>query len=89
VTPPPAVVIGKDGKPVKAPKVCMSKDIADAAAKVAKATAQAAPLNRAAAKLREASAALRAQAAKNPSQALIAKAGQLSCLVPAAPGNRF
>jgi hypothetical protein len=112
VTPPPAVVIGKDGKPVAAPKVCTTKDMAERAAKIAKATAQAAPLLRTATKLREASALLQAQAVKNPSQArialaladaadlaaaklearaadLIAKAGQLSCLVVAAPGDRF
>jgi ribonuclease E len=112
VTPPPAVVIGKDGKPVAAPKVCTTKDMAERAAKIAKATAQAAPLLRTATKLREASALLRAQAVKNPSQArialalanaadlaaakleaqaadLIAKAGQLSCLVLTAPGTRF
>jgi hypothetical protein len=74
---PPAVVIGKDGKPVKAPKVCTSKDLTDLAAKVAKATAQAAPLNRAAAQLRELSAALRTQAAKlnpNSTQARVALA---------------
>jgi ribonuclease E len=112
VTPPPAVVIGKDGKPVAAPKVCTTKDMAERAAKIAKATAQAAPLLRTATKLREASALLRAQPVKNPSQArialaladaadlaaakleaqaadLIAKAGQLSCLVLTAPGTRF
>jgi hypothetical protein len=74
VTPPP-VVVGKDGKPVKQPKVCTTKDLTDLATKVAKATAQAAPLTSAAAKLREASAALRAQAAKlTASQARIAQA---------------
>ena len=74
VTPPP-VVIGKDGKPVKAPKVCTTKDLSDLASKVAKATAQAASLNRTAATLRQASDLLRAQAAKlNPMRARIALA---------------
>ncbi|TFV88343.1 hypothetical protein E4P38_11405 [Blastococcus sp. CT_GayMR16] len=70
MTPPP-VVIGKDGKPVKAPKVCTSKDLSDLASKVAKATAQATQLNKTAAALRQVSAALRTQAAKmtNVSQA--------------------
>jgi hypothetical protein len=72
---PPAVVIGKDGKPVKAPKVCTAKELSDYAAKLAKYTAQAAPLKKAAAKLREASAALRAQAANlTPPQARAALA---------------
>jgi hypothetical protein len=61
---PPVVVIGKDGKPVKAPKVCTSKDQADYAAKLAKATAQAASLKSNAAKLRQVSALLRLQTAK-------------------------
>lgn len=74
VTPPP-VVIGKDGKPVKEPKVCTTKDLSDLASKVAKATAQAASLNRTAATLRQASDLLRAQAAKlNPSRARLALA---------------
>ena len=64
VVPPPAVVIGKDGKPVKAPKVCTQKDIDDLAAKVATATQQAAQLNRTAALLRQGAAVLRTQAAK-------------------------
>jgi hypothetical protein len=61
---PPAVVIGKDGKPVKAPKVCTDKDQKEFDAKIAKATQQGAPLLKAAGQLRDASAALRAQAAK-------------------------
>jgi hypothetical protein len=72
---PPVVVIGKDGKPVKAPQVCTAKELSDYAAKLAKYTAQAAPLKKAAAKLREASAALRAQAANlTPPQARAALA---------------
>jgi hypothetical protein len=74
VTPPP-VVIGKDGKPVKQPKVCSSKDLAEFNSKMAKATEQAASLNRTAATLRQASALLRAQAVKlNASQARVALA---------------
>jgi hypothetical protein len=61
---PPPVVIGKDGKPVKQPKVCTAKDLAEIGATVSKAVAQAAPLNRAAAQLRQASALLRTQAAR-------------------------
>ncbi len=61
VTPPP-VVIGKDGKPVKAPKVCADKDQKEYAEKLAKAEAQAAPYTRAAALLRQAATALRTQA---------------------------
>jgi hypothetical protein len=64
VVAPPAVVIGKDGKPVKAPKVCTDKDQKEFDAKIAKATQQGAPLMKAAGQLRDASAALRAQAAK-------------------------
>ena len=62
VTPPPVVVIGKDGKPVKAPKVCTDKDQKEYAARLAKAEAQAAPYTRAAALLRQAATALRTQA---------------------------
>jgi hypothetical protein len=61
VVTPPEVVIGKDGKPVKAPKVCTAKDLSDYAAKLAKANAQAAPLLKAAELLRQGAAALRAQ----------------------------
>ena len=61
VVTPPEVVIGKDGKPVKAPKVCTAKDISDYAAKLAKANAQAAPYLKAAQLLRQGAAALRAQ----------------------------
>ena len=61
VTPPP-VVIGKDGKPVKAPKICTDKDLSEYAARLAKAQAQAAPYIRAAALLRQAATALRTQA---------------------------
>ena len=52
VTPPP-VVIGKDGKPVKQPKVCTDKDQKEYAEKLAKANQQAAPLLKAAAQLRD------------------------------------
>jgi hypothetical protein len=63
VTPPP-VVIGKDGKPVKAPKACTDKALADFQTKLAKATTQAAQLEKTADALRQVSAALRAQAVK-------------------------
>ena len=66
VVAPPQVVIGKDGKPVKAPKVCTTKDQSEYAAKLAKATEQAAGITRNANTLRAVSAALRAQAAKMP-----------------------
>jgi hypothetical protein len=66
VVTPPQVVIGKDGKPVKAPKVCTTKDQSEYAAKLAKATEQAAGITRNANTLRAVSAALRAQAAKMP-----------------------
>jgi hypothetical protein len=72
---PPLVVIGKDGKPVKAPKVCTDKDQKEFAEKLAKATQQAAPLLKAAAQLREAANALRAQVAKlTPAQARVVQA---------------
>ncbi len=75
VTPPPVVVIGKDGKPVKAPKVCTDKDQKEYAEKLAKATQQAAPLLKTAAQLREAANALRAQVAKlTPAQARVVQA---------------
>ena len=64
VVAPPEVVIGKDGKPVKAPKVCTDKDTTEYAAKLAKANQQAAPLLKAATQLRQASAVLRSQIAK-------------------------
>jgi fused signal recognition particle receptor len=74
VTPPP-VVIGKDGKPVKQPKVCTDKDNREYAEKLAKANQQAAPLLKAAAQLREAANALRAQVAKlTPAQARVVQA---------------
>jgi len=75
VVAPPEVVIGKDGKPVKAPKVCTDKDQKDFDAKIAKATQQGAPLLKAAAQLRQASALLRAQIVKvSGSQARILEA---------------
>ena len=75
VTPPPVVVIGKDGKPVKAPKVCTDKDQKEYAEKLAKANQQAAPLLKTAAQLREAANALRAQVAKlTPAQARVVQA---------------
>jgi hypothetical protein len=75
VVTPPLVVIGKDGKPVKAPKVCTDKDQKEFAEKLAKATQQAAPLLKAAAQLREAANALRAQVAKlTPAQARVVQA---------------
>jgi hypothetical protein len=61
VVTPPLVVIGKDGMPVKAPKVCTAKDLSEYAAKLAKANAQAAPYLRAAQLLRQAATALRAE----------------------------
>jgi hypothetical protein len=74
VTPPP-VVIGKDGKPVKAPKACTDKDQSDYAAKLAKANQQAAPLLKVAAQLRDGAKALRAQVAKlTPAQGRLAGA---------------
>ena len=75
VVAPPEVVIGKDGKPVKAPKLCTDKDQKDFDAKIAKATQQGAPLLKAAAQLRQASALLRAQIVKvSGSQARILEA---------------
>jgi hypothetical protein len=73
VTPPP-VVIGKDGKPVKEPKVCKDKDQSEYAAKLAKANQQAAPLLKAAAQLRDGAKALREFANANPAQARMAGA---------------
>jgi hypothetical protein len=70
VVTPPAVVIGKDGKPVKEPKVCKDKDQKDYADKLAKANQQAAPLLKTAGQLRQASALLRAQAVKMTNPAL-------------------
>lgn len=61
VVAPPAVVIGKDGKPVEKPKVCTAKDLSEYAAKLAKADAQAAPYLKAAQLLRQGAAALRAE----------------------------
>jgi hypothetical protein len=61
---PPEVVIGKDGKPVKAPKVCTDKDQKEFADRLAKANKQAEPLLKAAAQLRQGAAALRAQLPK-------------------------
>ena len=75
VVAPPEVVIGKDGKPVKAPKVCTDKDQKEFDAKIAKATQQGAPLLKAATQLRQASAVLRAQIAKlTPSQGRLVEA---------------
>ena len=75
VVTPPLVVIGKDGKPVKAPKVCTDKDQKEYAEKLAKANQQAAPLLKAAAQLRDAANALRAQIIKlTPAQARVVQA---------------
>ena len=75
VVAPPLVVIGKDGKPVKQPKVCTDKDQKEYAEKLAKANQQAAPLLKAAAQLRDAANALRAQLAKlTPAQARVVQA---------------
>jgi hypothetical protein len=75
VVAPPLVVIGKDGKPVKQPKVCTDKDQKEYDAKLAKANQQAAPLLKAAAQLRDASAVLRAQIGRmTSSQARVAQA---------------
>jgi outer membrane biosynthesis protein TonB len=64
VVTPPVVVIGKDGKPVKAPKTCTDKDQKEYAEKLAKANQQAAPLLKNASQLRAAANALHAQAVK-------------------------
>jgi hypothetical protein len=61
VTPPPDVVYDKNGKPVKAPKVCTAKDLAESAKKVAAATTKAVPLLQLAAKSQAAAALLRAR----------------------------
>ena len=61
---PPPVVYDKDGKPVKAPKICSVKDMENQAKKIAEATQQAATLTRTAEKLRASAVALRAQALK-------------------------
>jgi hypothetical protein len=113
VVTPPEVVVGKDGKPVKAPKACTAKDLSEQAAAVAKANAQAASIKANAASLRKVAALLRAQAAKlTYSQArvvlalaslsdyaanaldaqaanVVAKVAPLSCIVVAAPSDRF
>jgi hypothetical protein len=82
VTPPP-VVIGKDGKPVKQPKVCTDKDVSEYAARLAKANAQAAPYYRAAQLLRQAATALRIQAqsmnyGQSKKAIALAEAGELA-----------
>jgi hypothetical protein len=64
VVTPPEVVYDKDGKPVKAPKVCTAKDLSDVAKKIADATKKAAPLLSLADKSRDAAVAVRAQIAK-------------------------
>ncbi len=75
VVTPPLVVIGKDGKPVKQPKVCTDKDQKEYAEKLAKANQQAVPLLKAAAQLRDAANALRAQLTKlTPAQARVVQA---------------
>jgi hypothetical protein len=61
---PPAVVLDKNGNPVKAPKVCTDKDLADSAKKVADATKKAAPLFALATSSHKAADALRAQEVK-------------------------
>lgn len=63
VTPsaPPAVVLDKKGNPVKAPKICTDKDLADSAKKVADATKKAAPLLSLATSSHKAADMLRAQ----------------------------
>ena len=61
---PPAVVLDKNGKPVKAPKTCTDKDIADSAKKVADATKKAAPLFSLATSSHKAANAVRAQEVK-------------------------
>ena len=77
---PPQVVFDKNGKPVKAPKVCSAKDLEKMAKDVAEATTQATSLNKAAAALRQSAVALKAQAAK----ALGTKAKLLTGLATAA-----
>jgi hypothetical protein len=61
VVAPPVVVIGKDGKAVKQPKVCTDKDQKEYDGKLAKANQQAAPLLKLAAQLRAGAKALLAQ----------------------------
>jgi hypothetical protein len=65
VTPPvpsgPPIVYDKNGKPLKAPKTCTDKDLADSAKKVADATKKAAPLLSQAASLHNAANFLKAQ----------------------------
>jgi hypothetical protein len=60
----PAVVYDKNGKPIKAPKVCTAKDLADTAKKVADATKKAAPVLQLAAKSHDAADLVRAQEPK-------------------------
>ena len=64
VTPPPAVVYDKNGKPIKAPKVCSAKDLEDVAKKVDDATKKAASTLQLAAKAHQAAALVRAQESK-------------------------
>jgi hypothetical protein len=58
---PPAVVYDKNGKPVKEPKVCTPKDLADSAAKVAAAAKKVAPQLALAAKSHAAADVVRGQ----------------------------
>ena len=64
VTPPPAVVYDKNGKPIKAPKVCTAKDLDDVAKKVADATKKAASIFALAEKSHQAANLVRAQESK-------------------------
>jgi hypothetical protein len=61
---PPTVVLDKNGKPVKAPKTCTDKDLADSVKKVADATKKAAPLFTLAVSSHKAAALVRAQEIK-------------------------
>ena len=60
---PPEIVYDKNGKPVKAPKPCTTKQLDQFQQQAAKAITQADALKQTAYKLRDASAKLRAQAA--------------------------
>jgi hypothetical protein len=64
VVPPPEVVYDAKGNPIKAPKVCTDKDLAELAKKIADATKKAAPQIAMAEKSRDAAEAVRAQIAK-------------------------
>jgi hypothetical protein len=61
---PPPVVLNKDGKPVKAPKTCSDKDIAESDKKVADAKKKVAPLFALATKAHVTADAVRAQEVK-------------------------